>query len=172
MARVTRTLHELGKYEGLATLRQRFHFEGNLVTAARIRDILLTAPLIGKDSVFGDRPGQEGPAPTSRMLIGFSPAPGFRFDVNLEERNGGLFVVRFSQPDLRIQYLQGDFVWTLTDERDGADLAEEINTEAALSIVRQPLKGDKPSLRRWLFFRVGHRQVMSAATANIAGILN
>ena len=117
-------------------------------------------------------PGDEEPAPPgTRRLRGFSPAPGFRFDVDLIERDGR-FIVRFSQGGRPVPYLQGDFVWTITDEGDGAVLDEQINTEAALEVGDEPLSGQKVSLRRWLFFRMGHKQVMQGAATNLAVLLD
>ena len=173
MATVTRTDHVLGSRQGLTTLEQRFLFAGGEATAAGVAHVLLTAPLIGADSVFGERPGEEGPrTSSSRALRGFSPAPGFRFDVDLARQDGGVFVVRFSQPDRGVPYLQGDAVWTVSDESGGAALHEEINTERALQVSSDPLSGPRPSLRRWLFFRIGHKQVMSRAASNIAALLH
>lgn len=173
MATVERTQHVLGKRNGFTTLEQRFRFVGDGVSAATIGRVLLTAPLVGDDSVFGARPGEEGPhTDSSRTLRGFSPAPGFRFDVDLGLKDEGLFRVRFSQPDRKVRYLQGDLMWTVADESDGAVLNEQINSEQAFLVADEPLNGPRPSLRRWLFFRVGHKQVMDRATNNIAGLLD
>lgn len=157
---------------GRGTLEQRYQFEGDGADAEAITDVLLTAPLTGENSVFGARPGQEGSgADRSRNLRGFSPAPGFRFDVDLTTGASG-FVVRFSQPDLNVPYLQGDLLWIIGDNAGGAMLDEQINTERALQDVSEPLGGSRASLRRWLFFRVGHKQVMQRATRNIAALLD
>ncbi len=173
MTTVVRTHHVIGSRQGLTTLEQRFRFEGDGANPAAIVGILLTAPLTGDDSVFGNRPGNEGPrGDSSRTLRGFSPAPGFRFDVDLAQQDDGVFLVRFSQPDRKAPYLQGDLVWRVVDEGDGTVLDEEINTERAFEVASEPLSGPRPSLRRWLFFRVGHKQVMSRATNNIAVLLN
>ncbi len=172
MTSVERTTHVLGSRQGLTTLEQRFRFAGDGANAAAIAGVLLTAPLTGGDSVFGDRPGEEGPrTDVSRTLRGFSPAPGFRFDVDLAQPDEGVFLVRFSQPDRNVPYLQGDLVWTVSDEGDSAVLDEQINTERAFRVAGEPLSGPRPSLRRWLFFRAGHKHVMSRATNNIAGLL-
>lgn len=172
MATVERTHHALGTRDGLTTLEQRFRFTGDGASAAAIARVLLSAPLTGADSIFGDRPGKEElRTDTSRSLRGFSPAPGFRFDVDLAQVADGVFRVRFSQPDRAAPYLQGDVVWRVTDEGDGAVLVEDINTERALQVGDEPLSGARPSLRRWLFFRAGHRQVMDRATGNIAALL-
>lgn len=167
---VRRARHELGTREGQTTLEQRFHFEG--ADAEAIAGVLRNAALIGDESVFGNRPGREGDrSGETRSLRGFSPAPGFRFDVDLTGAGDGTFVIRFSQPDRKAPYLEGAFVWTVVDEPGGAALDEQINTEPAMEIVDAPLGGGGPSLRRWLFFRVGHRQVMRGATRNIAALL-
>ena len=173
MTSVTRTTHVLGSRAGLTTLTQQFRFRGDGATAEAIAGVLTTAPLTGSASIFGDRPGEEGPSiGTSRTVRGFSPAPGFRFDVDLAPRGEGTFVVRFSQPDRTVPYLQGSLVWTLTNAEDGAVLNEQINTEWAVQVAGEPLRGSRPSLRRWLFFRAGHKRVMSRATTNIALLLD
>ncbi|MDH3425621.1 MAG: hypothetical protein OEM22_03015 [Acidimicrobiia bacterium] len=157
---------------GRGALEQRFQFGGDHATADAIADVLLTAPLIGEDSVFGRRPGTEGSrSDRSRSLRGFSPAPGFRFDVDLTQRDGR-FVVRFSQPDRNVPYLQGELLWIIADQAEGAVLDEQINTERALQAVSEPLGGPRRSLRRWLFFLIGHKQVMVGATRNIAALLD
>lgn len=159
-----------GAHEGRSTLEQRFAFEGT--SAEALVGLLLAAPLVGDGSIFGSRPGREatrdGPG---RSLRGFSPAPGFRFDVELTPRGGQLFVIRFGQPDRAAPYLQGEFTWELRDEPGGALWDEQINTERALRVAAEPLDGPRPSLRRWLFFRAGHRQVMQVATRNAAALL-
>ena len=173
MTTVVRTNHVLGSRQGLTTLEERFRFEGDGANAAAIAGVLLTAPLTGGDSVFGDRPGEEDSrTDSSRTLRAFSPAPGFRFDVDLAQQDEGVFLVQFSQPDRNVPYLQGDLVWTVADEGNGAVLDEQINTERAFQVASEPLSGPRPSLRRWLFFRAGHKQVMSRATNNIAALLN
>lgn len=173
MATVTRTDHRVGNRQGLTTLEQRFRFRGDGANVAAVAGVLLTAPLTGDDSVFGDRPGEEGPrTDSSRTLQGFSPAPGFGFDVALTQQDKGVFLVRFSQPDRKAPYLQGELAWTITDEGDGAMFDEQINTERAFQVASEPLSGPRPSLRRWLFFRAGHKRVMSGATKSIAGLIN
>lgn len=168
---VRRTAHDRGRRQGRDTLVQRFVFEGDGVRAASITDVLLAAPLTGEGSVFGSRPGSEvDRVDGSRILRGFSPAPGFRFDVELSQRGGDELLVRFTQPDRNVPYLQGDLIWTLRDEPEGAVLEEQINTDRALEVVSDPLGGPRPSLRRWLFFRMGHKQVMARATSNIAAL--
>ncbi len=172
MVTVERTKHTRGRRDGLATLEQRFRFEGPGVGATAIGDVLLEAPLTGGDSIFGERPGEEGPrTATSRNLQAFSPVPGFRFDVHLERRDAGLFTVRFAQPDRKVPYLQGAFTWAIEDGNGGAVFDEQINTVRALEVGGEPVSGPKPSLRRWLFFRMGHERVMAAATTNIAALL-
>lgn len=172
MASVVRTHFELGSRAGVTTLEQQFRFDGEGADAASIAGLLLTAPLTGAASVFGDRPGEEGPrTESSRSLRGFSPAPGFRFDVDLTLRGAGAFVVRFSQPGRDAPYLQGHLLWTISNDGDGALFYEQINTEKALEVASEPLSGPRPSLRRWLFFRAGHKQVMARATNNLAVLL-
>jgi len=170
---VSRISHVLGKREGLTTLVQRFRFDGGGVDAAAIATLLVTAPLTGAGSVFGSRPGEEAErTETIRRLKGFSPAPGFRFNVELMRQEGDAFVVRFSQPDRNVAYLEGDLLWVITDEPGGTVLEEQINTERAMESVSQSLGGHRFSLRRWLFFRLGHKQVMSGATKNLASLLD
>ena len=169
---VRRIAYVHGSWQGRDTLEQRFRFEGSSVDAAAVAQVLLDTPLIGEDSVFGSRPGAEGARrERSRSVTGFSPTPGFRFDVEITERAGS-FLVRFTQPDRTVPYLQGDLLWSISDESDGALLDEQINTEQALQVVTEPLDGDRRSLRRWLFFRIGHKQVMDKATRNIASLLD
>lgn len=156
---------------GRGVLEQRFRFEGGSVDAESIARVLLNAPMIGTGSVFGNRPGREGERTTeSRRLHGFSPAPGFRFDVELT-RSEGSFIVRFAQPDRRVAYLRGCALWILSDQVGGAELDEQVNTERALAAVGEPLGGNRPSFRRRLFFTVGHKRVMVAAMRNVATLL-
>ncbi len=157
-----------GRHAGRPTLEQRFVLAG--ADAEAVVDALLSAPLVGERSVFGDRPGQETGGGAGRRLGGFSPAPGFRFDVELTPAGDRRFVVRFAQPGRRVPYLQGGFTWTVRDGPHGAELDEQINTPDALAVAGEPLGGPRRSLRRWLFFRVGHAQVMKAATANLAAL--
>ena len=167
---VTRTGHSLGRYDGRPTLEQSFEFES--ATVAGISDILLHAPLVGKDSIFGLRPGHEEPNGGGRRnLRAFSPAPGYRFDVELAEQSPGVFVVSFAQPDCRSPHLEGDLLWTVSGAGDALSLKEEINTESALRGGLQPPGGARLSLRRWAFFRLGHRQVMLGAAKNIAKLV-
>ena len=58
-----------------------------------------------------------------------------------------------------------------SDGDDRAILDEQINTAAAFDAGAGPLTGPRPSLRRWLFFRMGHQQVMAGATRNIASLI-
>ena len=156
-----------GRRGDLVTLEQRFHLTGT--TAQRVSEVLLTSPLVGDDSIFGRRPGTERKAgDRERRLEGFSPAPTFRFDVHLRLVEPDVFVVRFSQPERSSPYLAGDAVWKVSDEGSGTLFQELINTEDAMRHADQPLDGDGASLRRWLFFRVGHEQVMSGALEGIA----
>jgi len=63
-------------------------------------------------------------------------------------------------------------VWSISDDGDGALLDEQINTDRAFQVAGKPLSGPRPSLRRWLFFRVGHKSVMSRAAKNVADLLD
>lgn len=172
MAEVAQTHHAIGRLRGLRTLEQRFRFTGEGATADEIAAVLLTAPITGGGSIFGERPGKLATrTEASWTLVGFSPAPGFRFDVHLDRQSQSLFLVRFSQPDRNTPYLAGEFVWSITDEGDGAVLDEQINTERAAEVVSEPLTGPRSSIRRWLFFRVGHPQVMRRATGNVATLV-
>jgi hypothetical protein len=155
--------------DGLHTLEQRFRFDS--ASARAISLMLAQKPLIGDASVFGKRPGREEPVPEGRLLRGFSPAPTFRFDVALREVEANVFLVTFSQPDRVTPYLAGDLVWTLSDDGDAAVFDEQINTTSAMQHGRQPLGGAGWSFRRWLFFRIGHHQVMDGAMKNIAALL-
>ncbi len=173
MATVERTHHARGRREGLTTLEQRFLFGGEGADAQTLSAVLLTAPLTGAGSIFGDRPGETNARTEQSWTVQrFSPAPGFSFDVDLTQRSDGEFVVRFSQPERRVPYLEGEFLWTVTDEPGGAVLDEQINTESAHVVVSEPLHGARPSIRRWLFFRAGHQQVMSRMTNNVAALLS
>ena len=171
MATVELTRHERGRHDGRTSLIQEFQFTG--VTADAIADVLMSAPLLGPGSIFGERPGEEVAAKdNARGMRGFSPVAGFRFDVDMTRRDRHLFVVRFSQPGRRNAYLNGDAVWSLIDADDGSLFDEQINTPAASRVGATPLSGSRPSLRRWLFFRVGHRQVMTGSTRNIASLVD
>ena len=151
---------------GRGTLSQQFRFEG--VSAASLMSGLFRAPLLGAASIFGTRPGREGErTETSWRLHDFSPVAGFIFDVELNQK-GEQSVVRFSQPGRSVPYLQGEALWTITDSGPWAQLDEQINTPAALEVVSEPLGGPRRSLRRRLFFMIGHRQVMSGAMENLA----
>lgn len=165
---VRRVASEHGRHHGRRTLEQRFLFEG--ASAAALVELLLTAPLTGDGSIFGSRPGEEEAREGGRRLRGFSPAPGFRFDVDLTPRDDGLFIVRFTQPGRETPYLQGEFTWSFRDVPGGAVLDEQVNTQEALAVVAEPLGGPRPSLRRWIFFRVGHRRVMDGATQGLAAL--
>ncbi len=168
-----RILSSRGHDRGLATLEQRFAFAGPAASADAIERVLLTAPLTGPGSIFGERPGTErvGDLPV-RSVRDFVPAPAFRFDVELERLDTHVILVRFSQPDRRRPYLRGELVWTVADNADGATLDEQINTTGCRERGVEPLGGVRPSLRRWLFFRVGHRRVMDTAMANVAALLD
>lgn len=155
-------------------LSQSFRFPG--ATSSDLADVLATAPLVGDDSIFGQRTvasvSTEGRA---RRAVGFEPAPVplLRFDVEIRQSDsdqGTLLTLEFTQPGKRRPYLAGQFVWYLED--DGvAVLREEINTPAALAIVDRPLHGSPLSFRRWLFFAGGHQRLMSDVADNLAELL-
>lgn len=158
-----------GKRAGLFTLEQRFWIEG--ARADRVATILWNEPLIGARSILGDRPGARSREEGGRRIVeGFSPVPGFRFDVILERRERLVYVVRFGQPEREVPYLKGECAWLLSDGEHGALFDEQINTDRAMEHIREPLTGPRPSLRRWLFFRVGHLLVMDQALRNIAAL--
>lgn len=171
-ADVERTELEHGSRQGLTTLAQRFVFSGDGLSAAGLASLLMHAPLVGERSVFGNRPGREEPAAGSgsRTVRNFSPAPGFRFDVELT-RLEETILVRFSQPGRSRPYLQGQLAWILEDVPTGVALDEQVNTDRAMTLVDEPLSGARSSLRRWLFFRVGHVRVMRGATRNLAALV-
>ena len=173
MANVVRRIaYSHSRVDGRDTLEQRFQFSGPGADAEGVTEVLLTAPLTGDNSVFGNRPGEETEATDrTRTLRGFSPAPGFRFDVTITQANEK-FLVRFSQPERAGPYLDGDLLWTVLENPEGAVLDEQINTQRALEAGAGPLGGSGRSLRRWLFFRIGHKQVMTGATGNIAALLD
>jgi hypothetical protein len=157
----------LGTRERSHTLEQQFRFKGT--TADAITHALLNQPLVGDGSVFGNRPGREEPAAgAGRYLRGFSPAPTFRFDVTIRQVAPNTFVVGFAQPDRPTPYLEGEIVWFLSNDNDDAIFDEQINTPRALEHATKPLSGTRRSLRRWLFFRMGHKRVMDDAVKNIA----
>lgn len=156
-------------------LAQTFLFPG--ASAERLAQVLASAPLVGERSIFGPRNVSSTSSDDGvRRAVGFEPAPFalMRFDVELRQRDherGTLVLVEISQPQRRRPYLAGQFTWLLTDSTDAAVLQEEINTPAALEIVSRPLDGSRPSLRRWLFFAVGHRQVMREVATNLRALL-
>lgn len=49
----------VGRHDELTTLEQRFLFYGVHADAAAIARVLMSAPLVGDGSGFGDRPGRE-----------------------------------------------------------------------------------------------------------------
>ena len=168
MPDVRRVAVEHGRHLGQPTLVQQFLFTDDGVTAPSIVELFLKAPLTGDNSIFGSRPGEErASAKDSRRVRSFSPAPGFRFDVELNRCEDG-FIVGFAQPGQKNPYLQGQLLWIVEDHPDGVLLNEQINTARALESVDRPVGGAKRSLRRWLFFKVGHKQVMSRAADNLA----
>ena len=157
----------LAKNRDLDTLRQSFRISE--VPSETVADILMNAPMVGSGSLFGARPGIEAASEDgSRHLQAFSPAPGFQFDLQLKRVEALVFVVRFSQPDRASPYLAGELAWFLNNEGPGCLFNEEINTPEAAKLCKEPLRGTSPSLRRWLFFRVGHPQVMTKLMTNLA----
>ncbi|MGI9657562.1 MAG: hypothetical protein ACR2OD_01540, partial [Gaiellaceae bacterium] len=162
---------------GLRELSQTFTFPN--ATSAELADVLARAPLVGRGSIFGKKVTSSTRSEGNvRYAYGFQPAPGplLRFDVVLTQApsNRGLMVrLELLQPSRRRAYLEGQFVWLLTDAPDssGAVLQEEINTPTALELVDRPLHGSPFSLRRFLFFAGGHERLMKDAAANIRQLL-
>lgn len=157
-------------------LTQTFRFRE--ATKDRLAEILATAPLVGENSIFGNRRvGSTSTEAGIRQAIGFEPAPIplLRFDVKLQQQVTDdliTVILDFEQPGRVRPYLAGQFVWLLSDEPGPtAVLREEINTPAALSIVEQPLHGSPMSFRRWLFFAGGHQRLMKDATDNLEHLL-
>ncbi len=157
-------------------LAQSFQFPG--ASGAQLADILATAPLVGQDSIFGNRKVKSTSTDVGvRRALGFEPAPIplLRFDVEIrlqDTDSGTLAIVEFDQPQRRRPYLEGQFVWQLEDGPDTtAVLREEINTPAALGIVNRPLHGSALSFRRWLFFAGGHQRLMKDLANNLRDLL-
>jgi len=162
---------------GLRTLTQTFSFPD--ASCDEVAAVLADAPLVGDRSIFGNRFARSTTtAGDVRRVLGFRPAPGplLSFDVEMTQRrpeSGVMVLVDFGQPTRTRPYLDGQFVWFLTDtDGGGAVLREEINTDAALEVVERPLHGSRFSLRRLLFFSGGHQQVMKAVAANIRALLD
>ncbi|NNF56154.1 MAG: hypothetical protein HKN03_17130 [Acidimicrobiales bacterium] len=159
----------------LRELAQTFHFPGS--SQVQLAHVLATAPLVGDGSIFGSRAVKSTRTSGSvRRATGFEPAPIplLRFDVEISQEiisTGTLVLLEFSQPHRRRPYLAGQFVWLLEDAPDMAVLREEINTPAALEIVKTPLHGSPLSFRRWLFFKGGHQRLMNEVAANIGTLL-
>lgn len=182
MTTVQRTHSVVGTRETLTTLEQRFRFEGRGVTARLLADLLLAAPLVGPGSVFGKAKGKEDKVARTeklRILRGFSPAPLFTFDLQLQRIDDSVkglptFLVRFSQPDAIVPFILGGCIWIFRDEGGKAGvvvLDEQINTEKAAEMGAEPLTGTSFSFRRALFFRIGHPKVMVQLTENLAALL-
>lgn len=158
-------------------LTQSFRFPG--ASKDRLAEILATAPLVGENSIFGNRKVTSTSTDADvRCAIGFEPAPIplLRFDVKLRQQvadtNRTSVVLDFDQPGRSRPYLAGQFLWLLTDEPDTtAVLREEINTPTALGIVDRPLHGSPMSVRRWLFFAGGHQRLMKDVAANLRLLL-
>ncbi len=170
MVTVERTGKQAGSTAaGLQTLTQRFLFDG--VSADRLAELLWTCPLVGDRAVFAGKSCRSTQdREDSRQLMGFVPAPGFSFDVAMRRVAPTSFVVRFSQPAEATPYLAGDVLWRFLDEDGGAVFDEQINTAVALEHVDEPLSGAKPSLRRWMFFKVGHAAIMGEMAKNLAAL--
>lgn len=159
----------------LYTLRQTFCFIN--AAAAEIARILREAPLVGSNSVFGERVlSSMSDTSEIRIMKDFQPlpAPFFRFDVELRPLPNDplMLIVRFAQPREARPYLEGEFTWRLTDVQDGqstACLSEEINTLEALRMVNQPLHGH--GIKYFLFFKIGHARLMEDVAGNIARLL-
>lgn len=182
MTTVKRTHSVVGTRDTLTTLEQRFRFEGRGITARGFADLLLAAPLVGPGSVFGNKKGQEDKDARTeklRILRGFSPAPFFTFDLKIQRiddsvKGSPTFLVRFSQPDAFVPCVLGGCIWIFRDEGVRAGvvvLDEQINTEKAAEVGAEPLTGESFSLRRALFFRIGHPKVMVQVTENLAALL-
>ncbi|MCP3990182.1 MAG: hypothetical protein GY724_13985 [Actinomycetia bacterium] len=157
-------------------LAQSFRFPG--ASGEQLASILATAPLVGENSIFGDRKVKSTSTDSGvRRAIGFEPAPIplLRFDVEIRQQDtdsGTLAIVEFDQPQRRRPYLAGQFVWQLEDGPDTtAVLREEINTSFALGIVSRPLHGSALSFRRWLFFAGGHQRLMKDLASNLRELL-
>lgn len=97
---------------------------------------------------------------------GIRVAPAFVFGSAAD--GAGVFGCR--EPEVVLS--RGDLLWTISTHGETSALHEQINTEQALETVAEPLGGARRSVRRWLFFRIGHRQVMLRATRNIAALLD
>jgi hypothetical protein len=157
-------------------LTQTFRFPG--ASAEQLAHILATAPLVGDESIFGNRTVKSTSTDGDvRRAVGFEPAPIplLRFDVAIhqEDTNSGtLVILEFTQPRQRRPYLAGQFVWQLQDGHEAtAVLQEEINTPTALGIVNRPLHGSPLSFRRWLFFTGGHQRLMKEVVDNLRSLL-
>ena len=160
----------------MRTLTQTFRFPGS--QAADLMRVFAEAPLVGGGSIFGNRSVRSTASDGGvRRINGFEPAPVplIRFDVEMRLRHSEPephVVVEFSQPERKRPYLEGQFVWLMSDaEEKGAVLTEEINTPRALSFVEKPLHGRPFSARRWLFFAGGHARLMKDAVANLRTLL-
>lgn len=163
-----------GKKDGKPSLVQKFTFSST--TGAAVAFTLLNKPFTGKESLFGPTPGSETPteAKNERHMKDFSPVPGFVFDVHFEQKTPSVFIVTFSQPKRKKAFLKGQAVWTITEGENGTVLLDEqVNTDVSVEHGAEPLVGEGGwSLRRSLFFKVGHKQVMTNLTTNIAKLLN
>ena len=161
----------LGRDRGLVTLQQCYRFAA--IPAARLAETLWTAPLIGAGSLFGAQPNahvEDGP--NERVVHDFAPAPGFRFDVAMRRPEPLVFIVALTQPRRPAPYLDGELLWQMADDPAGALFAEHINTAQAQAAGARALAGAARSLRRWLFFRVGHPQVMRQLMDRMATLLD
>ena len=125
---------ETGRADDLRTLSEQFLFPG--ASSDRLAKLLWEAPLIGDDSIFGEHPEARAEDATDvRHVSSFSPAPGFRFDVEMRRHDAGTFLMGFRQPTRIRPYLSGDFVWFVTQSQEGALFDEQINTARALEVA-------------------------------------
>lgn len=166
----------MGEGHQMRELSQTFRFPG--ASADRLADILATAPLVGDESIFGNRNVQSTSTDGNvRRAVGFEPAPIplLRFDVEIRQQQsatGTLVILEFTQPQRRRPYLAGQFIWQLEDRHQAtAVLQEDINTPTALEIVNRPLDGSPLSFRRWLFFSGGHQRLMKEVANNLRSLL-
>ncbi len=157
-------------------LAQTFRFPG--ASAEQLTHVLATAPLIGDESIFGNRTVKSTSTDRDvRRAVGFEPAPIplLRFDVAIRQQEsdtGTLVILEFTQPHRRRPYLAGQFVWQLHDGHQAtAVLQEDINTPTALGIVNRQLHGSPLSFRRWVFFTGGHHRLMKEVADNLRSLL-
>lgn len=152
-------------------LTQTFRFPDT--TASQLAHVMATAPLVGDNSIFGNRTVESTTTDDEvRRAIGFEPAPIplLRFDVEIRQKStdkGTLILFELKQPKRRQPYLAGQFIWQLEDEGSAAVLHEHINTPTALALVDRPVHGSPLSFRRWLFFNGGHERLTNDVVARL-----